>query len=501
MTSTLADYRTLGRSGLKVSPLCLGTMTFGTDWGWGADDATSRALFRRYVEAGGNFVDTADLYVGGKSEEMLGRFMAEDGVRDRLVVATKYSYNAEPGNPNAGGNGRKNLLRALEGSLRRLRTDYVDLLWLHSWDVHTPPDEVLRTFDTVVRSGRVRYVGLSDVPAWYMTRLQTLAEASHLERIIALQPEYSLVERTVEREHLPAAASLGIGVTPWSPLASGFLSGKYVRGAVTAGRLETVKGSGNPVFEKFSDRNWGILDVVREVAAEAGSTPARVSLAWLRDRPRVTSILVGATRPEQLSENLAALSLSLTDEQRTRLDTVSALPQAHPYALFGPTMQAMLTGGVTVRGFDGRSLGALALEDDDRRVGAELQGTSEVARLDRLLDSVGAHEPAGTPWRRRPGIALGDECNAFLEGRRLLPDAADDLRDDHLAGRDAGDAHGGAHSGAHEHRQPAKRRIRVAGETRREPGQLDDESCGVPAPHRRDVETGHGDGDPRAGRE
>lgn len=354
MTSTLADYRTLGRSGLKVSPLCLGTMTFGTDWGWGADDATSRALFRRYVEAGGNFVDTADLYVGGKSEEMLGRFMEEDGVRDRLVVATKYSYNAEPGNPNAGGNGRKNLLRALEGSLRRLRTDYVDLLWLHSWDVHTPPDEVLRTFDTVVRSGRVRYVGLSDVPAWYMTRLQTLAEASHLERIIALQPEYSLVERTVEREHLPAAASLGIGVTPWSPLASGFLSGKYVRGAVTAGRLETVKGSGNPVFEKFSDRNWGILDVVREVAAEAGSTPARVSLAWLRDRPGVTSILVGATRPEQLSENLAALSLSLTDEQRTRLDTVSALPQAHPYALFGPTMQAMLTGGVTVRGFDGR---------------------------------------------------------------------------------------------------------------------------------------------------
>lgn len=351
MTLALDHYRTLGRSGLKVSPVCLGTMTFGTDWGWGADEATSRSLFDRYVEAGGNFVDTADLYVSGRSEEMLGRFIADRQLRDRIVLATKFSYNADPGNPNAGGNGRKNMLRALDGSLRRLQTDYVDLLWLHAWDLHTPVEEVLRAFDALVRSGRVRYVGLSDVPAWYMTRLQTLADAHQLERIIALQPEYSLVERTIEREHVPAARALGIGITPWSPLASGFLTGKYARGVASAGRLETTKGSGNPAFEKFTDRNWAILDTVRAVASEVGTTPARVALAWVLARPGVSSVLVGATRVEQLEDNLAALSLTLTAEHVHRLDAVSALPAAHPYSFFEPLMQGMINGGVSVQGF------------------------------------------------------------------------------------------------------------------------------------------------------
>lgn len=238
----LDHYLTLGRSGLVVSPLCLGTMTFGTDWGWGSDEKAARAIFDAFVDAGGNFVDTADLYVGGKSEELLGRFVHERRLRDRVVIATKCSFNAEPRNPNAGGNGRKNVLRAIEGSLQRLGTDYVDLYFLHDWDMVTPVEEVLRTFDDLVRSGKVRHVGLSDVPAWYAARYQTLAEQQGAEPLCALQLEYSLVERTIEREHVPLARELGMGITPWSPLASGFLSGKYARGdASGAGRLALVK--------------------------------------------------------------------------------------------------------------------------------------------------------------------------------------------------------------------------------------------------------------------
>src|SRR5512135_1389441 len=210
--SNLGSYALLGRSGLRVSPLCLGTMTFGTEWGWGADPDACRAMLRAYLEAGGNFVDTADLYTGGRSEEILGGLLREAGDRDRLVLASKFTFNARPGDPNAGGNGRKNILRALEGSLRRLGTEYLDLYWLHAWDGLTPVEEVMATLDALVRSGKVRHLGLSDVPAWYLARAQTLAEWRGLERICALQLEYSLVERSIEREFVPAALELGMGI-------------------------------------------------------------------------------------------------------------------------------------------------------------------------------------------------------------------------------------------------------------------------------------------------
>lgn len=364
--TALARYRTLGRSGLAVSPLALGAMTFGTEWGWGADDATSRALFDRYLDAGGNFVDTADGYTGGRSEEMLGRYVRDRGARDRVVLATKFSFGAEPGNPNAGGNGRKNARRALEGSLRRLGTDYVDLYWIHAWDTRTPAEEALRTMDDLVREGKVRYVGLSDVPAWYFARWQTLAQAHALTPAVALQLEYSLVERSIEREHLPAALELGAGVVPWSPLASGFLSGKYRRnpdGSFEGGgaRLDVMKSSGNPVFEKFTvDRNWAVLDAVRAVAAEVGRPVAQVALHWAATRPGVASVLVGATRPDQLDANLAALDFTLPDELRARLDAASAPEPGHPYLFFGPTMQAMLTGGVPVAAWHDQWGGARA---------------------------------------------------------------------------------------------------------------------------------------------
>jgi aryl-alcohol dehydrogenase-like predicted oxidoreductase len=229
VTKNLTDYVTLGRSGLRVSPLCLGTMTFGTEWGWGSEEEVARGVFDRYVDGGGNFLDTADAYTEGHSEELLGTFIRDRGLRDRVVLATKFTFNAEPGNPNAGGNGRKNIYRALNASLRRLQTDYIDLYWLHAWDTVTPVEEVVSTLNDLVRAGKIRYYGFSDTPAWYVARAQTLAEKEGKERPIALQLEYSLVERNIEREHIPAAQELGLAITPWSPLAGGFLTGKYKR--------------------------------------------------------------------------------------------------------------------------------------------------------------------------------------------------------------------------------------------------------------------------------
>lgn len=328
-------------------------MTFGTEWGWGADEATSRALFRRYVEAGGNFIDTADGYTGGRSEELVGKLLQETGERDRFVVATKYSFNARPGDPNAGGNGRKNAVRALEGSLRRLGTDYVDLYWVHAWDCRTPVEEVMATLDTMVRSGKVRHVGLSDTPAWYLARAQTLAEWRGWERLAALQLEYSLVERTIEREHVPAALELGMGICVWSPLASGFLTGKYRRGAGAtiegAGRLATVRGSGNPVFDKFTERNWRILEALEHAAKAVGRTPAEVAVRWVARRPGVASTIVGATRVEQLDANLRALELELPSDVERRLEEASRPDPAFPYLFFGGAIRGAIDGGAQVR--------------------------------------------------------------------------------------------------------------------------------------------------------
>lgn len=344
----LTSYRPLGRSGLIVSPMCLGTMTFGAGR-WGVERDAARAIFDRYVGAGGNFVDTADIYAGGRSEEMLGGFIAGADARDRVVLATKFTWNQQPGNPNAGGNGAKNIHRAIEASLRRLGTDYIDLYWLHFWDMVTPAEEVLQTLVNLVRSGKIRYYALSDVPAWYMTRIATLAAERGWPGPIALQTYYSLVERSADYEHGPAARALGIGVVPWSPLGGGFLSGKYDRtdGAPTGeGRL----AGDNPLGQTpFTDRNWGILDEVRRVAAELGRTPAEVALAWTVRRQGVDSVLIGASRPEQVDQNIAALGLALSEEHTAALDRISAPPPAFPWSAFGAGIRRSIFGGVEVR--------------------------------------------------------------------------------------------------------------------------------------------------------
>jgi aryl-alcohol dehydrogenase-like predicted oxidoreductase len=344
------QFRTLGRTGLRVSPLGLGVMTYG----WGADKQASRALLDLYRSHGGNFIDTADMYSAGESETWLGEFVSESKLRDELVIATKFTFNAQKGNPNAGGNGRKNILRAIEGSLRRLKTDYVDLYYLHAWDRITPVEEVMSTLNDLVRAGKVRHIGLSDVPAWYASRAQTIAELCHYERIAALQLEYSLVSRNLEREHLGLAQETVISINPWSPLASGFLTGKYKRenGQMTGtGRVADTKDSGNPVMEKFSKReqNWRILETLLQVAKEIGRTPTEVAIAWVLHRPGVTSVLVGATKREQLETNLRAADLKLPAELIQKLDDASSLESNELEHFFEPTMQAMIHGGVEVK--------------------------------------------------------------------------------------------------------------------------------------------------------
>ncbi|MGM9322405.1 aldo/keto reductase [Deinococcus aquaticus] len=342
----LSDGRTLGRSGLIVSPLALGTMTFGNA-AWGSPDDVSGQVFDTYLQGGGNFIDTADVYSGGRSEELVGRFIAERGVRDQVVLATKSGFNVQPGNPHAGGNGRKHIHAALNASLRRLGTDYVDLYWLHVYDMVTPAEEVLQTMGDLVRSGQIRYFGLSDIPAWYATKMATLAQAHHVPGPVASQLEYSLVARQLEAEHRPAAADSGMGLVPWSPLAGGFLTGKYSR-ADTAGQGR-LSGS-NPFqgpFTKFTDRNWAILDALREVAAQTSHTPAQVALAWAAAQPGVTSTLIGASTPAQLAANLASLDVRLTTEQ---LDVLNRVSSPGP-DFFSPGLKNAIFGGVSVQGW------------------------------------------------------------------------------------------------------------------------------------------------------
>ena len=351
----LSYYNLLGRSGLKVSPLCLGTMTFGTEWGWGSAEETARQIFHAYVEAGGNFIDTADMYTGGTSETLIGKFMRERWERDHIVLATKFTFATAQGDPNSGGNGRKHIHAAPEASLRRLQTDYIDLYWMHNWDTFTPAEEVISTLDDLVRAGKVRYIGISNSPAWYLARAQSLAEFNHYEKFCAWQLEYSLLERNIEREHIPAALEFGLGIMPWSPLASGLLSGKYKRTRGSArpsgdGRLTVTKESGNPAFLKlFTDRNWKIIDALHEVAKQVGKPPAQIALNWVTNRTGVSSTIIGASKMEQLTDNLAALDFELPEEARKKLDEASLPESQYPYLFFSSEMQKGVTGETQVR--------------------------------------------------------------------------------------------------------------------------------------------------------
>jgi aryl-alcohol dehydrogenase-like predicted oxidoreductase len=332
-------YRVLGRSGLKVSEICLGTMTFGEDWGYGASQEESRKQFDLFAEAGGNFLDTANVYTKGTSERYVGEFVKSD--RDKFVVATKYSIATRFDDINAWGNSRKNLVQSVEASLRRLDLDRIDLYWVHVADPLTPPDELMRGLDDVVRAGKVIYIGVSDTPAWQVSRANTLAELQGWSRFVGLQIEYSLIERTPERDLLPMAASLGLAVTPWGPIGGGVLSGKYSSGWETPDSKRVAANK-----HRFSDRNMKIAGEVSAVAKELGRSSAQVAIAWVMGRGAHGTIpIVGARTRAQLEDSLGAIDTVLTPEMLARLDAISKIELGFPHDFLArPSMARPLHG-------------------------------------------------------------------------------------------------------------------------------------------------------------
>ncbi len=328
-------YRLLGRSGLRVSELCLGTMTFGTEWGWGNDREGSKAVFDAYAEAGGNFLDTANRYTEGTSEKLVGEFIAAD--RHRWVVATKYTLFDRKGDPNFSGNHRKNMMRSVEASLKRLGTDHIDLFWVHAWDSTTPVDEVLRGLDDLVRQGKVLYLGISDTPAWVVSQANVLAELRGWERFVGLQLEYSLLARTPERELLPMAKHFGMTVTPWGAIGGGALTGKYLKG-------ETGRVPENSL--RRNDRAVKIAEKAVEVAEKMGVPPAALAVQWTRQREGESIVpIIGARRVDQLLDTMRCLDFEIPAEQMAELEAATAVEMGFPHDFLTGGARDVIFGG------------------------------------------------------------------------------------------------------------------------------------------------------------
>jgi aryl-alcohol dehydrogenase-like predicted oxidoreductase len=356
----LDHYVTLGRSGLRVSPLCLGAMTFGEELGWGSSVEESQRIIDRFIDLGGNFIDTANFYTKSHSEQIIGDHIGRHAARrERLVLATKFSGNLYPGDPNGGGSGRKSIVAACEHSLRRLQTDYIDLYWLHNWDVHTPIEETMAALEHLVQAGKVRYLGVSDTPAWKIVEANMTARFRGWSAFIGLQIEYSLLERSVEQELVPMARELGLGITPWSPLKSGVLSGKYTR--ATSGQ---VKGDRGAFLDSFlNERAFAVVDALGEIASAHESTVARVALAWVRAQPGVSSTIIGARRVAQLVDNVGAVDVRLTSEELSRLDALTKPTFGFPQNM-QPMFPAIHHGGTTVNGVSAPASGFVMLQGD-----------------------------------------------------------------------------------------------------------------------------------------
>lgn len=332
-------YRFLGPSGLRVSEVCLGTMSFGDAWGFGADEKESGRILAAYREAGGNFLDTANKYHEGQSEQIVGTLVGAE--RDRWVIATKYSLAMRAGDPNAAGNSRKNMMQAIEASLRRLKTDYIDLYWVHAWDFTTGEEEVMRGLDDLVRTGKVHYVGISDAPAWVISRSNMLASLRGWSPFIAVQLQYSLIERTSERELLPMADALGLSVAAWAPIGGGVLTGKYSRGAGAPKDSRRI----NSNQARLTERNLRIAREVDAIADEIGATSGQVALAWVRHRGPNLIPIVGPRKLEQIQDLLGAVEVNLTDAQLARLEEVSRIELGFPHDFLSrPDIQRIVYG-------------------------------------------------------------------------------------------------------------------------------------------------------------
>jgi aryl-alcohol dehydrogenase-like predicted oxidoreductase len=342
----LDHYVTLGRSGLRVSPLCLGAMTFGEDLGWGTSVEESQQIIDRYIELGGNFIDTANFYTRSHSEKIIGDHIGRHPARrDRLVIATKFSGNLYPGDPNGGGSGRKSLINACENSLRRLQTDYIDLYWLHMWDANTPIEETIAALDDLVRAGKVRYIGVSDTPAWKIVEANLIARFRGWSAFIGLQVEYSLLERTIEQELVPMAGEFGLGITPWSPLKGGALGGRYTRR--NDGQHKADRGA---IVEAFlNEKTYAVVDELEIIAKAHETTVASVALAWVHAQPAVTSVIIGARRLAQLDDNVGAVDVNLTAEELARLNALTEPTFGFPHSVL-TNFASAINNGTTVNG-------------------------------------------------------------------------------------------------------------------------------------------------------
>jgi len=367
----LDHYITLGRSGLRVSPLCLGTMTFGLEWGFGCPEDVSASMITRYLESGGNFIDAANIYTKGHNESILGEYFTTGhgrGKRDRVVIATKFGGNMWPGDPNGGGSSSKSMFGAVEHSLRRLKTDYIDLLWAHFQDVHTPIEETMQSLDILVKQGKVRYIGFSDHPAWVCAQAQCEAKFRGWTPLIALQIEYSLLQRTVEHELIPMAQNLGLGVTPWSPLRGGVLSGKFTR-------ANHPKDDGSTRVRTDSkyltESTYVLIDALTEIAGAHSVSgvrvsPAQVALRWVVDRAGVRSTIIGARTMQQLDDNLAACSLSLKAEETKRLDLLTEPAHCFPHEFLQKLIPSTIQGGTCINGRETQPWPLSPQSDDER---------------------------------------------------------------------------------------------------------------------------------------
>lgn len=345
---SLAHYTTLGRSGLRVSPLCLGAMTFGQDWGWGTDPIHSRRIIDAYMDRGGNFIDTANIYTKGHSEKIIGDHIGSNPhKRDRCVIATKFMGNLYSGDPNGGGAHRKGIQQQLHNSLRRLQTDCIDLYWMHFEDPFTPIEETMRTLDDAVHAGKVQYLGFSDTPAWKCVKAQMIAELRGWTPLCGLQIEYSLLERTVEGALIPMALDMGLGVTPWSPLKGGLLSGKYSRESAAAGPQKGTRGEW--VTRHINDRSMAVVEALGAIAAQVHSTPSAIALAWVQSRLGVTSTIIGVRTVEQLQENLKCFDVHLLPEHMATLDELTR-PTFHFPFEFLKNVRNVFQGGANING-------------------------------------------------------------------------------------------------------------------------------------------------------
>ena len=351
---SLTTYRLLGNTGLRVSPLAFGAGTFGGEWGdaWSSSKDQAKRIFNRYIEAGGNFFDTSDIYQNGQSEVWLGELLKQAANRDRMVISTKGTQNQFAGDPNGGGNGSKHIVKAVDASLKRLSTDYIDLYFLHQWDMRTPIEEVLYTFERLVQQGKILHFGLSNFPAWYVAKMQTIAEKNHFNPVSAIQNQYSLAARHSDYEHLPMCKALKIGFTAWSPLANGLLTGKYqvdAKGKLTgSGRLTETWTTDPSVANLASEKNVKLIAELLKIAQVTCRSPSQIALNWMLKHQGVTSAIIGARKLEQLEDNLLALEFHLDSEHVESLNRLSAMEPLSPYSYHTDAMQELIHSGTKV---------------------------------------------------------------------------------------------------------------------------------------------------------